>query len=418
MRSPSETSSSRRVRQATSSRTCPCETRVPFDARTEASESLKVLQVVQQPALRGAEVFARQLSDALRDRGHSTRTVYLYEARDSGFSVDPGDIVLGARRDHLWERALVQPRVVGRLMRVAEEFAPDVVQLNGGRAVKYGAALRHVKRRAPWVTIYRNIGDPDHWIRGPFKRSLYRVGVFSGVDGIVSLSERASHVFKNTFGVGVPLGVIPTGVSPKHLVPSEDRARVRERLGTPVAAPAVLYVGNLAPEKRLDRLISAFSKALARSCGARLWLVGEGSERSSLEQLSRRLGLEASVSFAGMSRDVASYYAAADLFALTSDTEGIPGVVLEAAYFGLPVVTTDVGHIRECVLDGESGLVVARDDTSIGDALGSLLESADLRRRFGSRGRSFVHQRFLMSDIAQRYERFYRLVLGMRLARR
>lgn len=376
-----------------------------------------MLQVVQQPALRGAEVFARQLSGALRARGHETKTVYLY-ASESQLRIEPGDLVLGASPGHPLERVLVQPNVVFRLAKVVDGFEPDVVQLNGGRTVKYGAALRLLRRRGDWVGIYRNIGDPDFWVRGRLKRLVYRVGVFGGVDGIVALSERSAHVFETAFGVSAPIEVISTAVSPEDLIPSEERASVRRRTGTPETAPVVLCVANLAPEKRLDRLVSAFSKARTASPAARLWLVGDGPERSSLDRLVRRLGLDAYVSFEGATGDVASYYAAADAFALTSDSEGIPAVLLEAAYFGLPVVATDVGLVRGCVLDGESALLVRPDEGAVADAMDRLLRDPELRHRLGARGRLLVEERFLMSNVARRYELFYESVLRAHRGRR
>lgn len=369
---------------------------------------------MQQPALRGAEVFAQQLSRALGTLGHATRTVYLYPAVDSGLSLGPGDVVLGGSPRHPLERLLVQPGVLSRLRAAVLEFGPSVVQLNGGRAVKYGAVLRRIERRRSWVGVYRNIGDPEYWVRGRAKRFAYRAAVFSGVDGIVALSGRAASSFRDVFAVTAPIEVIPTGVSPEDRIPKRERDAVRAALGAPVGAPVVLYVGSLAPEKRLDRLVAAFDAASSAAPEARLWVVGDGPERGALEGRVRALGLDGRTSFVGLTDDVASYYAAADVFALTSDTEGIPGVLLEAAYFGLPVVATDVGLVRECVLDGQSALLAPPNDAAVGDALKRLLRDSGLRNRLGASGRLLVRRRFLMSDIARRYEAFYRRLLSTR----
>lgn len=371
-----------------------------------------MLQIVQQPALRGAEVFAKQLSAALRARENVTRTVYLYPSTDSRFSIEPEDVVLGASARHPLERIFVQPAVASALRAALERFSPDVVQLNGGRAVKYGAVLRHLRGAGRWVGIYRNIGDPDYWIRGRAKRVLYRAAVFSGVDGIVALSQASSRVFRERFGVRCPLEVIPTAVSPEHQIPSEARASVRLRLGASATSVVVLFVGNLAPEKRVERLLAAFSRVSATMPDARLWLVGEGPERASLERLAADLRVEGRTTFVGTTSDVASYYAAADIFALTSDSEGIPGVLLEAAYAALPVVATDVGLVGECVLDGESALLVRPEVEAVAGAIGRLVEDVGLRQRMGQRGRLLVEDQFLMPDIASRYESFYRRVLA------
>jgi glycosyltransferase involved in cell wall biosynthesis len=87
--------------------------------------------------------------------------------------------------------------------------------------------------------------------------------------------------------------------------------------------------------------------------------------------------------------------------------------VLEAAYFRLPVVATDVGLVRECVTDGQSAILVRPDAGELGDALGRLARDAELRRRLGDCGRRLVDARFLMPEIARRYESFYRRVLAL-----
>jgi glycosyltransferase involved in cell wall biosynthesis len=359
-------------------------------------------------------VFASQLSEELVERGHEALTLYIYAVANTKLRIGEHDVVLGANPDHVLERVGVQPSVLFQMARVVREYAPDVIQLNGARTVKYGAALRHLERRAGWVTVYRNIGDPDYWIRGRAKRLAYRAGVFTGLDGIISLSSRASQAFRDVFGVRVPLDVIPTGVSPKYLEPMENRAAVRERLSTPSGARVVLYVGSLAPEKRLDRLVNAFRELANTSPEAHLWLVGEGPEHESVERRVRMLGLVDRVRFIGAAGNVASYYAAADVFSLTSDTEGIPGALLEASYSGLPVVATAVGLVSDCVVDGETGFLTNTNDVSVASALIRVLGDLERCRRMGDRGRELVRERFLMPDVARRYEAFYRRVLHAR----
>lgn len=373
-----------------------------------------MLQVVQQPALRGAEVFASQLSDALAERGHESRTLYLYALSGPQLALRRGDAVLAADSGHPLERLAVQPSVLRQIGRLVRGFRPDVIQLNGARTVKYGAALRHIERGARWVTVYRNIGDPTYWIRGPLKRLAYRHVVFSGVDGIVSLSERASAAFRDVFGVRQPVEVIPTGVSAKALMPREPRSAVRNRLGIPDDAKVVLYVGSLSKEKRPDRLVDAFAMLAGAVPAARLLVVGHGPERSAAGRQAQHLGLEGKVYFAGVTNDVASYYAAADLFALTSDTEGIPGALLEASYSGLPVVATNVGLVSDCVVDGETGFLVEPDAAAFAASMIRAFRDDESRLWLGEQGRRFVTERFLMSSVASRYEGFYERLLRSR----
>src|SRR4029079_872302 len=93
-----------------------------------------------------------------------------------------------------------------------------------------------------------------------------------------------------------------------------------------------------------------------------LWIVGGGPLRETLERQVHTSLLASSTRFLGVQHQVANYMNAADIVALTSATEGMPAVLLEAGALGLPVVTTRVGGVAECVLDGKTGILVQPSD--------------------------------------------------------
>ena len=147
----------------------------------------------------------------------------------------------------------------------------------------------------------------------------------------------------------------------------------------------------------------------------RIWLVGDGPQRGELVALAASLGLDDAVHFAGVQYDVAGYMQAADLLLLTSDTEGIPAVVLEAGLHGLPVVATRVGGVPECVLDGETGLLVdADDEAGLANVALSLLQDPARRQMMGRRAREWVTENFAMDKIARQYVAFYTQVMAAR----
>jgi glycosyltransferase involved in cell wall biosynthesis len=105
---------------------------------------------------------------------------------------------------------------------------------------------------------------------------------------------------------------------------------------------------------------------------------------------------------------VPRYLAAADVLVLSSDTEGLPGVVLEAGAAGLPVVATRVGGVTECVADGETGLLVEPGDAdALHAALHSLLADPPAARRQGETGRRRVEESFCLDRVAERYAELY-----------
>jgi glycosyltransferase involved in cell wall biosynthesis len=138
------------------------------------------------------------------------------------------------------------------------------------------------------------------------------------------------------------------------------------------AGPVIGTVAALRPEKNLGRLLRAF-RAVTEGAPARLVIVGDGPERSGLEQLAAELGLADRVTFAGHSAEPAPFYRAFDLFALSSDTEQMPLSLIEAMAAGLPVAATDVGDVRAMLAPENAPFVAPPDDAEFTAALAGLL---------------------------------------------
>ena len=133
-----------------------------------------------------------------------------------------------------------------------------------------------------------------------------------------------------------------------------------------------LTVSRLVKVKKIETQIEALREIRTLHPEAKLWIVGDGPERASLERLVAVMGLQEAVRFWGRQDDLANFYQTADVFILTSDSEGWGLAVIEAGICGLPVLMTDVGLAGEVVITNESGLVVP-----IGD-LGALVANMRL----------------------------------------
>jgi glycosyltransferase involved in cell wall biosynthesis len=119
------------------------------------------------------------------------------------------------------------------------------------------------------------------------------------------------------------------------------------------------------------------------------------------------------VKFTGVRSDIAGLMSAADLLALTSDTEGMPAVVLEAGYLGLPVVATRVGALAECVRHGETGLLIEPNDPrEVASSLAALIGDPGRRKSMADAARVHVRRHFTMDVIASRFLEFYRQVIA------
>ncbi|MDA1349464.1 MAG: glycosyltransferase family 4 protein [Chloroflexi bacterium] len=155
------------------------------------------------------------------------------------------------------------------------------------------------------------------------------------------------------------------------------------------AAIKVVYAGRLVPWKRVDKLMDA----VARIDGAGLVLIGDGPDRTALEQHSQDTRMSQRVYFAGARTkdEMMALMAACDIFVMNSTYEGLPHVLLEAMSAGLPVIATNIGGTPEVVTDGENGILIDHNDPeALEKALRSLISNPDVRERLRTNALSSI----------------------------
>jgi glycosyltransferase involved in cell wall biosynthesis len=196
-------------------------------------------------------------------------------------------------------------------------------------------------------------------------------------------------------GVTAPIAVIPTGVDLARFRPAR-RAAARHALGLSGAEPLLLYVGRLDREKSVDRVLLAFDRIAGTLPGARLWLVGQGTEGESLRRMAAGFGAGDRVHFAGVRahESLAAWYQAADLFLFASETETQGLVLAEAAACGLPAVAVIAPGCDEVVRDGETGILTKGNPAALAEAAIGLLLDGDRRQAMGERARQVAEQAF------------------------
>jgi glycosyltransferase involved in cell wall biosynthesis len=197
--------------------------------------------------------------------------------------------------------------------------------------------------------------------------------------------------------------IVPPGV---RLPAGPPRAEARAMLGVPTDVPIVAFVARLTQVKRPDRFAEVARLVGTAVPDAHFVVAGEGELLHDLRARLAPLGERAHL--VGWRPDVETVYAAADVTALTSDNEGMPVSLIEAASVGCPAVTTRVGSAGEVVLDGETGFVTAVDAAALAAATVRILSDPALRDRFSHAAASHAHAAFsadrLVRDITELYE--------------
>lgn len=203
--------------------------------------------------------------------------------------------------------------------------------------------------------------------------------------------------------------VIYNGIdlSPYREIP-DDRAEVRTSLGLAPETVAVIQVARLDGLKDHLTAVRSIERLVAKGIDAKLLLVGEGPERTRIEAEIVQRGLQGIVQLLGLRRDVPRLLRAADIFLLTSVSEGIPLTVIEAMAAGLPVVSTDVGGLREVLGEPPIGrLAPAGDDAHLADSLLELALDVGVRKGLANVGRARAFATFSEDAMHRAYAEVY-----------
>jgi len=185
---------------------------------------------------------------------------------------------------------------------------------------------------------------------------------------------------------------------------------LRHRLGVTSCTPIILGVFRLSEEKRPILFIETFAAVVARLPQARAFVAGVGPFEEQMQRRIVELGLQDSLILLGRRDDVPDLMQISSLLLLTSSFEGMPNVVMEAQAMRLPVIAANVGGVADCMVDGETGFLVERDNTDdFARKCIELLVDDQLRTKFGISGAAFMNNSFSRRAMAERY---LRVLLG------
>jgi glycosyltransferase involved in cell wall biosynthesis len=365
-----------------------------------------VCQLLHTLHVGGAEVLAGRLARRLQDE---VQFVFIcldelgtlgQQLRDEGFPVE----VVGRRPGLDW-------RCSWRLSRLLRQYCVQAVHAHQYTPFFYTLSSRLLCSGIPILFTEHGRHQPDYPRR---KRMVVNRLLLGRRDRVVGVGEAVRQAL--IVNEGFParrVDVVYNGIDEKAFNGAGlDREVIRAELGLEVDDLVILQVARLDYLKDHGTAIRTIARVAARMSRTRLVLVGEGPEGPAVRAQVEQLGLGENVQFLGLRQDVARLLQAADLFLLTSISEGIPLTLIEAMCAGLPVVSTLVGGTGEVVVEGQTGfLAPARDDRALADAVVRLGIDPDLRRRMGEQGRERAKALFSEARMAERYLGLYKEML-------
>jgi glycosyltransferase involved in cell wall biosynthesis len=366
----------------------------------------KVCQLLHGLRVGGAEVLAARLARQLRDH-----------FRFSFVCLDElGTLGEELRRDGypvavLERRPGVDWGCLFRLARFLQRERINLVHAHQYTPFFYGAAARLLYRRPPVLFTEHGRFHPDYPRR---KRILANRLLLQRRDRVVGVGRAVGQAVIQNEGISAErVQIIYNGIDMSAFSSqSVDRLAIRREIGVNAWDFVIILVARLDPLKDHATAIRAMEHVVWHRREARLVLVGEGAELARIENMVHERTLKPYVRFLGLRTDVARLLLAADVFLLTSISEGIPLTVIEAMAAGLPVVATQVGGVSEIVEDGYTGLLApAGDDANLAERLLRLAADPALRAQMGQLGRQRVMDLFSESQMHDRYLELYQEML-------
>lgn len=370
---------------------------------------MRVLQVCQ-PTVEGVAVHVEMLATELPHRGVEVAV-----------ACPPGPLA-----DHLLEQGVpwiavpmvrhVDPagdlravRSIVRTLRRAEHAGRgfDLVHAHSAKA---GAVARLASAIARVPAVY----TPHAWsflaAGSRIERLVYRVveiGLTFVTRRIVCVSEGERELGRQV-GAWSKCTVIPNGIDP----PAEA---LDDRRPQGDGSVVVGTVGRLAPQKGIDLLLEAAALVGARRPDVRFRIAGDGPTAQDLRERTRELGIDDRVRFDGLVDGPWEVLRELDVFVLPSRWEGMPFTLLEAMSGGLPVVSFDVGGVRDLIIDERHGTVVEPGDvTGFAEAITRYVDDRGERLRVGRGARERVLQQFTFDRMVERNHELYLAASGAR----
>ena len=276
-----------------------------------------------------------------------------------------------------------------RLSKIIRQWQPAIVHAHDPHAVSMAALALSFGAPDPRPKMIASRRVDFHLQSHAFSQWKYRQ-----MDGFIAASHAIKAILVQD---GIPSGridVVHDGIDVDKIAhrPALD---LHAEYWLPHGVPVIVNVGALVAHKGQKHLIDAMPLVIREVPEAHLVILGEGDLRATLEKQIKQLGLTKRVLLPGFREDVMSLMKTADLFVMSSLTEGLGSAVLDAMAMGLAVVGTTAGGIPEAVIPFETGLLVEPGNAQdMAGAMITLLKDGALRKAYGEGGRRRVAEHF------------------------
>lgn len=374
---------------------------------------MRILYVITQGELGGAQIYVETLAKAARARGDEV-IVATNKNNDKHLrsTLEPSGVII-------WPLGhLVQPispwhdcMAVFELAKLYQNTKPDIIHLNSSKAGVVGS-FAAVWTRLLYKIEFRLIYTAHGWVFNEpmlaVKKWLYILLEKITVpikDKIICVSEFDRQIgVKSRIASATKLITIHNGVDPNtiNLLPRTE-SLIALGLSGFNNELILCAISNFYPAKGLNYLLEAVKILKEQNIACRLVIIGEGTLRPQLEQQIKELHLERHVILAGRLNQASRYLSAGDIAVMSSVKEGLPYFPLEAMAAKMPVVATNVGGLPEIIDDGITGYIVpAKNPIALAKKISLLASNPQLRQQMGEAGYARAKEKFSKEEMIEK----------------
>lgn len=351
----------------------------------------------------GAERQALWTTAMLQQRGHDARLItWGTNKNDFQDMIARNDVrVVPMAADYPWK-----PRRLRGLVKYLRRERFDVVHAFKGGPSIYGCLAARWAGTPCVFAGYRAQVSTSAWRRWLIRRTTAKVS------GWIVNSHAIGPVVARDFRVAPGrIYVVHNLIASESFQTDLTRQEARARLGLPTDIPIVVMVANVLAIKNYPMFVR--TARTVRDAGRQALFLAAGRHEApelqrQLESLTAELGVQSSLRFLGLCREVPALLRACDVFVLTSNSEGLPNALLEASFAGLPCVSTANGGAEDIIVDGQTGfLVPVNDHRSMADRVAKLLADPEQAARIGQAARCYMKKTFSPEAIVDRLVALY-----------
>jgi glycosyltransferase involved in cell wall biosynthesis len=374
-----------------------------------SDKRIKVMRIIARMNVGGPAIQVSGLMRGLSPTDFNHRLYTGYCAEDEAdYIKDHAPDVQAIQIDGLGRK--VNPRadfsVLFRLIKEIREFKPDIIHTHTAKAGVIGR-LASILSFHPSKRVHTFHG---HLLSGYFNPLVTKLVILIEkilalkTNILVSVGEKVrDELLAKRIGNFAKYRIFPPGLALKELVDRESALKILKLESDFVY---ISFIGRVTKIKRPDRFLDMAEIVTNQNKKVKFLVAGGGDLFEECKKSARQRSLP--VLFLGWRSDIENILSISDVVVLTSDNEGTPISLIQAGLAGKPTVSTNVGSVKEIVLDGKTGLITELTPESLAMAISALANNDRLRNSFGSAASVYTQANYGINRLVSAHSELYR----------